>query len=177
MTLSEMKRFSTLPPEEKERIAREIQLLIDSKRDEFQAYDLMVKSSLGRVEHVKDLNQALEHLNVLRAEIARAESELARIGRFLEDTPRGGGDEDDDYDYDDDRDDDDEKPIIDQVAIAKSIAGQGVINIRPDVKLFRPSSRALTYKQILDKEAKEQACAKRDQIKEIIKEIMNHSHK
>jgi hypothetical protein len=172
MTFVEMKKFSMLPPEEKERIVAEIQLMINSKRDEFYAYDTMVKNSLGKVEHIKEVNPALEHLNLLRADIANAESELAKIGRYLDESRRGDWD-DDDYSDDDDNDD---EPIIDKVAIAKSISGQGVINIRPDVKLFRPA-KAPNYKQILEKEAKEAACERRDEIKEIIKEIMNHSHK
>ena len=172
MTLSEMKKLSILPPEEKQRMLREFESAISSKKTEWQDYNTIVRNSLGNVASVKDLNPSLEHLNILRAEIANLEAELQQIGKYIDRR------ENEYYgDDDDDCGDTNEPPDIDQQAIARAVARQGIINIRPDVKKFQPASRALTYKQILDKEAKEEACEKRDDIKEIIREILNHGHK
>jgi hypothetical protein len=131
----------------------------------------MVRNSMGSVEHVKDLNPSLEHLNILRAEISNLEAELQKIGKYID------REEEQDLNENDDDNNDDENPIIDQQAIGTSISGNGVINIRPDIKLFRTSSKTLTYQQILEREAKKEACEKRDEIKEIIREIMNSSRK
>ena len=171
MTLSEIKKLSILPPEEKQRMLREYETTINIKKNEWQDYNAIVRNSLGNVSNVKDLNPSLEHLNILRAEIANLEAELQQIDKYLDK-------KEDEYWGDDDSGfSTNEPPIIDQQAIARAIAGQGIINIRPDVKLFRADRRALTHKQILDREAKEESCEKRDDIKEIIREILNHGHK
>ena len=174
MTSSEIKQFRKLPPEEKERIIRELQMMLNSKRDDFQTINKRVITIERTGENLQVLDPLVAHMKIIHAELIDGESNLSKMKSFFVDESDSGFDGDDD---DNENEEEEETKRKTELAIAKTIVGNGVTFARVDISKFQVLREALTYKEILDKDSYKDECNRRDEIHRIVREHLNATHK
>jgi hypothetical protein len=173
MTSSEIKQFRKLPPEEKENIIRELQMLLSSKRDDFQTINKRVINIERTGENLQVLDPLVAHMKIIHAELIDGESNLSKMKSFFVD------ESDSDFNDDDEGENEveEETKRKTELAIAKTIVGNGVTFARVDISRFQPIKEALTYKEILEKDGHKSEYHRREEIQRIVREYLNASHK
>ena len=83
MTSSEIRQFRKLPPEEKEQIIRELQMLLNTKRDDFQTINKRVINIERTGENLQVLDPLVAHMKIIHAELTDGESNLAKMKSFI----------------------------------------------------------------------------------------------